>query len=72
MPVAAISRLKLKKFILDFLITETVMGVTSFQMVIVVVNRTILETEIFWMHYSAVPTETEPISCAETLGEVDK
>lgn len=47
------------------------MGVTSFQTVIIAVNRTILETEIYWMHYSIVPTETESISCAETLGEAD-
>lgn len=54
------------------MITETVMGLTSFQTVIIAVNRTILETEILRMHYSAVPTETESISCAETLGEADE
>lgn len=64
--------MELEKFILDFPIAKTVMGITSFQMAIVAVNRTILETEICWMHYSVVPTETESISCAETLRKADK
>lgn len=57
---------------IDFLVTETIVGVTSFQAVIVTVNRTILETEIFCMHYSAAPTEAESTSCGEILVEADE
>ena len=38
--------LKLKKLVIKSVITKFTLGITSFQVVIVAVNRTILETEI--------------------------
>lgn len=38
--------LKLKKLVIKFVITKFTLRITSFQVVIVAVNRTILESEI--------------------------
>ena len=57
---------------MKFVITKIFVEVISFQVVIVAVNRTILETEICLIHYSAVPTETEAISYGRILGEVNR